>query len=64
MKTVTLNITEEAETAFFNAANALHELAGDDAPSPSRLMEMAINPTAAAGLYQAFIDDATGGNEE
>jgi hypothetical protein len=54
-----MEITDETYNAFFAAANALHDLAGDSAPSPEQLMRMAVNPDAAAGLYEAFIRNAT-----
>lgn len=57
-RTVTLELPEDSHTAFFSAANALHELAGEHAPSPEQLMVMAVNPETAADLYAAFIQKA------
>ena len=57
-KKVELEISDAAEAAFTAAANELRALAGDAAPSPVQLMQMAVNPGAAAGLYQTFIHTA------
>ncbi len=58
-KPVTLELSEESHNAFFAVAYALGELAGDSAPTPEQLMQMALNPEAAAALYEAFIRKAS-----
>lgn len=58
-KTVTLELSEESHNAFFAVAYALSELAGESAPTPEQLMQMALNPEAAAALYEAFIRKAS-----
>lgn len=58
-KTVTIELPEESHNAFFAVAYALSELAGESAPTPEQLMQMALNPEAAAALYEAFVRKAS-----